>query len=74
MKRGYSKKHHQRSKDETIFFVIKRMMGDDLRSVRARAQNNELRFRVIAYNADRIANLACSFIVVSTKPIVGKVV
>src|SRR5487761_461539 len=64
MKRGYSKKkYHQRSKDETIFSVIKRVMGDNVRSVRVKAQNNELRFRVIAYNANRIANLAHSFII-----------
>ncbi|MGA2877287.1 MAG: transposase [Nitrososphaerales archaeon] len=63
MKRGYSeKKYHQRSKDETIFSVIKRVMGDNVRSVRAKAQNNELRFRVIAYNANRIAHLARYFI------------
>jgi hypothetical protein len=63
LKRGYSKKkkYHQRSKDETIFSVIKRVMGDNVRSVRVKAQNNELRFRLIAYNANRIANLAYSF-------------
>ncbi|MDG6997385.1 MAG: transposase [Nitrososphaerota archaeon] len=64
MKRGYSKKkYHQRSKDETIFSVIKRVMGENVRSVRVKAQNNELRFRVIAYNANRIANLAYSFVI-----------
>ena len=63
MKRGYSKKkYHQRSKDETIFSVIKRTMGDEVRSIRTRAQNNEMRFRVIAYNAARIANLAYSLV------------
>ena len=63
MKRGYSKKkYHQRSKDETVFSVIKRVMGDNVRSVNVKAQNNELRFRLIAYNANRIANLAHSFI------------
>lgn len=63
MKRGYSKKrYHQRSKDETIFSVIKRVMGENVRSVKVKAQNNELRFRVIAYNANRIANLAYSLI------------
>ena len=63
MKRGYSKKkYHQRSKDETIFFVIKRVMGENVRSLRVKAQNNELRFRLIAYNANRIANLMSYFI------------
>jgi transposase len=61
MKRGYSKKtYHQRSKDETIFSVIKRTMGDEVRSVRAKAQNNEMRFKIIAYNGARIASIAYS--------------
>ena len=59
MKRGYSKKtYHQRSKAETIFSVIKRTMGDEVRSVRTRAQNNEMRLKVISYNAARIVSLA----------------
>jgi hypothetical protein len=63
MKRGYSKKrYHERSKDETIFSVVKRTMGDEVRSIRTRAQNNEMRFRVIAYNAARIASLAYSLL------------
>jgi hypothetical protein len=63
MKRGYSKKrYHQRSKDETIFSVVKRTMGDEVRSIRTRAQNNEIRFRVIAYNAARITSLAYSLL------------
>ncbi len=63
MKRGYSKKtYHQRSKDQTVFFVVKRTMGDEVRSVRVKAQNNEMRLRVIAYNAARIASLAYSLL------------
>ena len=63
MKRGYSKKtYHQRSKDETIFSVVKRTMGDEVRSVRAKAQNNEMRLKIIAYNAARIASLADSLL------------
>ena len=59
MKRGYSKKtYHQRSKDETIFSVIKRTMGDEVRSIGVKAQNNEMRMKIISYNAARIASLA----------------
>jgi transposase len=59
MKRGYSKRtYHQRSKDETIFSVVKRTMGDEVRSVKTRAQNNEMRMKIISYNAARIATLA----------------
>lgn len=63
MKRGYSKKtYHQRSKDETIFSVVKRTMGDGVRSVRAKAQNNEMRLKIISYNAARIVSLAQSLL------------
>jgi len=64
MKRGYSKKmYHQRSKVETIFFVIKKTMRDDIRSIKTKAQNNEMRFKIIAYNAARIASLAYSLFI-----------
>jgi hypothetical protein len=63
MKRGYSAKtYHQRSKDETIFSVVKRTMGDEVRSVRTKGQNNEIRLRMIAYNAMRIVSVASSFV------------
>ena len=63
MKRGYSAKtYHQRSKDETIFSVVKRTMGDEVRSVRTKGQNNEIRLRLIAYNAMRIISVASSFV------------
>jgi|GEM_PF-3223099 len=64
MKRGYSKKmYHQRSKVEAIFFVIKKTMLDDIMSIKTKAQNNEIRFKIIAYNAARIASLAYSLFV-----------
>ena len=48
MKMGYSKKkYHQRSKVETIFSVIKRAMGYEIRSVKTVAQNNEMRTKII---------------------------
>jgi hypothetical protein len=63
MKRGYSKKtYHQRSKDETIFSVIKRTMGDEVRSIGVKAQNNEMRMKIISYNAARIASLTSSLL------------
>ena len=61
MKRGYSKKmYHQRSKVETIFYIIKKTMGDDIKSIKTKARNNEMRFKIIAYNAARIASLTYS--------------
>jgi len=63
MKRGYSKKkYHQRSKDETIFSVVKRTMGDEVRSVKTKAQNNEMRLKIISYNAARISSLTYSLL------------
>ena len=57
MKRHFSERvYHQRSKDETIFSVVKRTMGDEMRSVRTKGLNNEIRFRMIAYNAMRVAS------------------
>ena len=57
MKRRFSERvYHQRSKDETIFSVVKRTMGDEMRSVRTKGLNNEIRFRMIAYNAMRVAS------------------
>ena len=61
MKRRYSKKrYHQRSKDETVFSVVKRTVGDEVRSMGVKAQNNETRAKIISYNAARIASLAYS--------------
>ena len=61
MKRGYSKKaYHQRSKGETVFSVIKRTMGDELRSISVKGQSNEMRLKIIAYDTIRIAALTYS--------------
>ena len=63
MKRGYSNaRYHQRSKDETVFSVVKRTMGDEVRSTGVKGQNNEMRLKIIAYNAARIASLAYSLL------------
>ena len=48
------------SEDETVFSVIKRTIGDEVRSVGVEGQYNEMRFKVITYNAARMASLACS--------------
>jgi len=63
MIRAYSKKmYHQRSKVETIFYVIKKTMLDDIMSIKTKAQN-EMRFKIIAYNAAKIASLVYSLFV-----------
>ena len=59
LKRGYSEAlYHQRSKDETMFSVVKRLMSEHLSSRHIRTQNRELAFRLIAYNAHRLVNTA----------------
>ena len=58
MKRGYSRAlYNQRSKDETVFSVVKRLMGEHLSSRLVRTQNRELALRLIAYNAHRSINI-----------------
>jgi hypothetical protein len=57
MRRGYPEAvYHQRSKDETVFSVVKRVMTEHLASRMVRTQNRELAFRLIAYNAYRLIN------------------
>ncbi len=46
--------YHQRSKTETIFSVIKRMLGEDILSRYILTQNRETMYRIIAYNCYRI--------------------
>ncbi|CDI04956.1 transposase (fragment) [Candidatus Nitrosotenuis uzonensis] len=46
--------YHQRSKAETIFSVIKRMLGEDILSRYILTQNREVMYRIIAYNCYRI--------------------
>ncbi|MDE1818497.1 MAG: transposase, partial [Thaumarchaeota archaeon] len=45
--------YHQRSKVETIFSVIKRMLGEHIMSRYILTQNREAMYRVIAYNCYR---------------------
>lgn len=51
-KRGRPRKNH-RNKNETVFSVIKRVMGEHVYALRPKMQNQELRFRHLAYNAYR---------------------
>ena len=50
MKRGYSKKkYHQRSKNETVNYVVHQLMGENVYALDWRMQNKELLFRFIMY-------------------------
>jgi hypothetical protein len=55
MKRHFDwESYHQRSKAETIFSVIKRMLGECVMSRDILTQNRETMYRIIAYNCYRI--------------------
>jgi hypothetical protein len=61
LRHGYSKrKYHQRSKIESVFFVIKRLFGATLHSKIWHTQKIELLCKIIAYNAYRLTKLRTS--------------
>ena len=45
-----------------MFSVIKRTMGDEIRSVKTVAQNNQMRTKIICYNATRVIDTASSLL------------
>ena len=58
MKRNFPVQlYHQRNKSKTIFFVIKQIMSGDVTSRNVTTQDNEMLYRLIAYNAYRIRKL-----------------
>lgn len=61
LRHGYSKKkYHQRSKIESVFFVIKRLFGAILYSKKWHTQKTELLCKIIAYNTYRLTKLRMS--------------
>jgi transposase len=55
----FFKKHcHQRSKVESVFFVIKNYFGSTVFSRRIERQLNEMLFKVLAYNLCRLGEVA----------------
>ena len=65
-KRGRPRKNH-RNKIETIMFVLKKVFGEHITAVKASNQRQQMRFRIIAYNAYKKANLF--LLSISTGPI-----
>jgi len=51
-KKGRPRKNH-RNKNESIIFVLKKMFGEHLTAIKAANQRQQMRFRIIAYNAYR---------------------
>ena len=61
--------YHQRNKAETIFSVIKRRFGSEIKSYNIDMRTKELLYRVLAYNCHRmcmISALVC--VMISRKP------
>jgi len=54
-------RRNHRSKNETIFSVIKRLNGSTVRSIKVSMQNKEVLFKEIAYNANRLINSFLDF-------------
>jgi hypothetical protein len=53
--------YHQRVIIESIFSAIKRRFGHQIYSKKFITQKNELLFRIIAYNSERLINLSLRF-------------
>lgn len=51
-----------RSKNETVFSVIKRISGSTIRSIKVGMQNKEILFKEIVYNAERTAKNFINFL------------
>jgi hypothetical protein len=49
--------YHQRNKSETIVFVTKQLMSDEITSRNKITQDNEILLRLIAYNTYRIIKI-----------------
>jgi hypothetical protein len=58
----------QRNKCETIFSVIKRKFGSEIRSYRDIMKEKELLYRVLAYNCHRMCMISALLRMVSRKP------
>lgn len=54
-------RRNYRSKNETVFSVIKRLNGSTVRSIKVSMQNKEVLFKEIAYNANRLVKSVLDF-------------
>lgn len=51
--------YHQRNKCETIFSVIKRRFGSEIKSYNNSMKEKELLYRLLAYNCHRMCLISC---------------
>jgi hypothetical protein len=61
--------YHQRNKCETIFSVIKRKFGSEIKSYHDTMKEKELLYRVLAYNCHRMCLISCLLQMISREPI-----
>ncbi len=62
--------YHQRNKCETIFSVIKRMFGSEIKSYNDSMRTNELLYRVLAYNCHRTCMISLVCLMISREPLI----
>lgn len=60
--------YHHRNKCETIFSVIKRRFGSEIKSCHDAMKEKELLYRVLAYNCHRMCVISCFVWMVSRQP------
>ena len=60
--------YHQRNKCETIFSVIKRRFGSEIKSHHDTMKEKELLYRVLAYNCHRMTMISCLLWMISREP------
>jgi transposase len=60
--------YHQRNKCETIFSVIKRRFGSEIKSYHDAMKEKELLYRVLAYNCHRMCLISCLLQMISREP------
>jgi hypothetical protein len=63
--------YHQRNKCETIFSVIKRRFGSEIKSYHDTMKEKELLYRVLAYNCHRMCMISCLLWMMSREPILS---
>ena len=57
--------YHQRNKTETIFSVIKRRFGSEIKSYNDAMKTKELLYRVLAYNSHRMCLISLGLLMIS---------
>lgn len=69
MKREFDESlYHHRNKTETIFSVIKRKFGSEIKSYNDTMREKELLYRVLAYNCHRMCVISALVWMISREP------